>query len=178
MLCLQNNPRCGEALQLCTAVGSCGVVPNPAPCDQQLAVPLQALLGIPCAQWGDKGSQKGKQRSVLQGLSGTHFTPHEASYHSRPAAIIESQYCLLHQLLTIMWQDMQTYSDTKKLPQHSRQLKANFFTLLHLFKTFSIFAAHSSSRASSSTLLDTNYFCSLAYIQNTCFIIHSPLTCF
>lgn len=121
-------------------MGSCGV----PPCDQQLVVPLQSLLGIPRAQWWDKGSQKGKQQSVLQGLSGTHFTPHEASYHSRPAAIIESQYCLLHTSYSHSCGRTcrLTESDIKKLPQYSRELKANFFTVLPLFKTFSIFAAH------------------------------------
>lgn len=84
-------PGVGRLFNGVQPVGSCGVAPKPQ-CDQQLAVPLQSLLGIPHAQWRDKGSQKGKQRSVLPGLSGAHFTPHEASYHSRPVAIIESQY--------------------------------------------------------------------------------------
>lgn len=158
-------------------MGSGGCFPSlGAPCDQQLAVPLQPLLGIPRAQWWDKGSQKGKQWSGLQGLSGTHSTAHEASHHSRAVAITESQYCLLHTSYSRPCGRTcrLAVNDIKKLPQHSRQLKANFFTVLHLFKTFSIFAAHFSSRASSSTLLKHKLF--LLTCIHPEYLFHHPLS--
>lgn len=112
--------------------------------DQQLAVPLQSLLGIPRARRWDKGSQKGKQRSGLQGLSGTHFIPHEASYHSRPAAIIESQYWLVHMSYSHSCGRtcrLTLYNTYKEAATAQQATKSKFLYCVTLIKNFSYFCS-------------------------------------
>lgn len=91
MLWPWNNTRCGRALQPCTACGQLkhGSQASDAPGDQQQAVLMQYLLGIPHPHWWNKGRQKGELRPMLQGLPGTHshpVKPHTATdqYHWEP----------------------------------------------------------------------------------------------
>lgn len=61
--------------------------------DQQQAVLMQNLLGIPDPQWENKGNQKEELQPVLQGLPGNlihtqrSLTPQEnGSIHSEPVS--------------------------------------------------------------------------------------------
>lgn len=128
-------------------VGSCGVVPKP-PCTMWPAAGCAIAVSAGnsmCPVVRQRQPEGETEVSAARPLWDLFHTP----YHSRPVALAESQYCLVQTSYSHLCGRTcrLTGSDRKKLPQHSRQLKANFFTVLHLLKTFSIFSAHFSFRA-------------------------------
>lgn len=140
MLWPWNSTRCGQALQLCIACGQSKQASD-APGDQQQAVLMQDLMGIPDPQRENKGSQKGElqglprnpihaQWSLLpQQNSPIHWEPTSPSTHKLHSSKM-LRYAGIHQ--GIVWRSR------TKLATTAQYTKTSLFCVLCSLKIFTM----------------------------------------